>query len=351
MTENEKTAQEESYVSSFEEMFDSYGEGWTLSIYRESPKDLSGFLEEIELEPGENPINLQYLINQWGGKVLRLMLRDNKGVFRRRMLCQLKSFPPRVNGKPINQTEETPKKDPKTELVEYLALVKQLTPQLPPPPTSGIELLLPILAPMIKAFAEKALTPPPSSPSQAASITEMMTALAQMRDFVQPAPEGGDMGASLISLAEKALPLIAQKQTSSPPIQNRKPVPVPISPPVSHPSVPPMQMPESVKMTESVNNPTPEQPAEPSEEQLMQILQKKLIEGQIGGEALTNLYFDTIQRLPDNERRKAERVLENALDLEPLDETEDVPPQIPRGTSSADKRNHPIDRAGDKEGG
>ncbi len=348
MTENEKPAQEDSYVSSFEEMFDSYGEGWTLSIYRESPKDLSGFLEEIELEPGENPINLQYLINQWGGKVLRLMLRDNKGVFRRRMLCQLKSFPPRVNGKPINQTEETPKKDPKTELVEYLALVKQLTPPLPPPPTSGIELLLPILAPMIKAFAEKALTPPPSSPSQAASITEMMTALAQMRDFVQPAPEGGDMGASLISLAEKALPLIAQKQSSPSTSQNRRPVPVPISPAITRPSVPPAP-PEP--MSEPENNPTPDQPAEPSEEQLMQILQKKLIEGQIGGEALTNLYFDTVQRLPDNERLKAERVLENALDLEPLDETEDVPPQIPRGAPRANKRNDKIDRAGDKESG
>ena len=344
MTENEKTAQEENYVSSFEEMFDSYGDGWTLSIYRESPKDLSGFLEEIELEPGENPINLQYLINQWGGKVLRLMLRDNKGIFRRRMLCQLKSFPPLVNGKPINQTEETPKKDPKTELVEYLALVKQLTPPLPPPPTSGIELLLPILAPMIKAFAEKALTPPPSSPSQAASITEMMTALAQMRDFVQPAPEGGDMGASLISLAEKALPLIAQKQTSSSPQQNIRPISVPISA-VPRPSVQPIPIPEPE------NNSTLDTPSEPSEDELMQILQKKLMEGQIGGEALTHLYFDTVQRLPDNERRKAERVLENALDLEPLDETEDVQTQIPRGTSRANTRNHPIDRAGDKEGG
>lgn len=345
MTENEKTAQEENYVSSFEEMFDSYGEGWTLSIYRESPKDLSGFLEEIELEPGENPINLQYLINQWGGKVLRLMLRDNKGVFRRRMLVQLKSFPPRVNGKLINEPDEIPKKDPKTELVEYLALVKQLQPQIPPPPPSGIELLLPILAPMIKAFAEKALTPPPSSPSQAASITEMMTALAQMRDFVQPAPEGGDMGASLISLAEKALPLIAQKQATPQPIPQKRPVP--ISAPIPRPSVP--------QTTETVMepNPKPDQPEaiEPTEEQLMQILQQKLIDGQIGGEALTNLYFDTVQRLPDNERAKAERVLENALDLEPLDETEDVPTQISRGTSRADKRNNQGNRSGDKESG
>ncbi|MDD5547229.1 MAG: hypothetical protein PHO67_08770 [Candidatus Omnitrophica bacterium] len=341
MSEEEKKAPEDSYVSSFEEMFDSYGEGWTLSIYRESPKDLSGFLEEIELEPGENPVNLQYLINQWGGKVLRLMLRDNKGVFRRRMLLQLKSFPPKVYGKLINDPNlgGEQKKDPKSELLEYFALLKEIKPETPIAPTENrtLEILIPMIMPLIKAFAERALTPPQSSPSQAASIADMMTALSQMRDFVQPPSENNDMGASLIGLAEKALPLIAQKQAQAAPVQ-RPPVPIVAAHPniVPNPSVAPPPPPTS-------------QFVEPTDEQLMEILQKKLLSGDIGGEALTNLYFDTVSRLPDTERAKAERVLENALDLEPLDEPEDATPQIPGGPAGADERNDTAHRPGNKK--
>lgn len=346
LTENtEPEKKDENYVSSFEEMFDSYGEGWTLSVYRESPKDLSGFLEEIELEPGENPVNLQYLIQNWGGKVLRLMLRDNKGVFRRRMLIQLKSFPPRVNGKLVYEIENIQKKDSKTELLEYFALLKEIRPEQPPQNNNNLAVLLPLVAPFIKAIAEKMLMPPVSIPSQAASITEMMAALSTMREFVQPPGENSDMGASLISLAEKALPLIAQKQSQSQP--HPQPRHVPIVPAVTavpahvaHPVLTPIPNPDSP--------PAPAMPEMPDEVALMQILQKKLLDGDISGAALTNLYFDTVARLSDNEKAEAERVLENALGLEPIDETEDDPPQISRRNVGPNSGNDTPDRSGDK---
>lgn len=294
---------DEQTVLSFEEMFDAFDDGWTLSIYRETPKELSGFLEEIALEPGENPIDLQYLINNWGGKQLRLMLRDAKGVFRRRMLVQLKSFPPKLYGKIIGEQAPAPQIiDAKKELLELLAIVKSITPPPPPPPPNQLEVIVPLIGPIIRSLAEKLLTPQPAQ-SQAASITEMMSALSSMREFVQPAPEGGDMGTAMVSLAEKVLPLLAEKRAA----QNQNTVAMPrISPPI----------------TGSVNiqNPSIEPTREPpTEEQMMNFLQEKLSNGGLGGEELTKLYFDTVQRLPDTERAKAERAFENALGLEPLE--------------------------------
>ena len=361
MAEEEKKKDEKSdddVVLSFEELFDQYGEDWTLSIYRESPKELSGFLEEITLEAGENPVNLQYLINQWGGKVLRLMLRDNKGVFRRRMLLQLKSFPPRVNGKIINQGIDDPenKKDLRTEFAEMLALVKSMTPAPlpPPPPNNTLETILPLLAPILRAVAERAMNPPQlNSPSQAASITEMMGALSTMREFVQPAPESGDMSAAFVGLAEKVLPLIVEKKNAA---ANHPPVPMrPMAPIVRPVSVPPAAqdirpvapirpLPEEIK-SDTVTNP------EPSEEQMMNFLKNKLAAGGMGGDELTKLYFDTVSRLPENEQVAAERAFEIALDLEPIVEASDDAPPIPRGTAGANKRDDTVDRKRDKKSG
>lgn len=316
MTEEQKKDDEQT-VLSFEEMFDAFDDGWTLSIYRETPKELSGFLEEIALEPGENPIDLQYLINNWGGKQLRLMLRDAKGVFRRRMLVQLKSFPPKLYGKIIGEQAQTPTVDAKKDLLDLITVLKAIQPPVPPPPPNQLEIIVPLIAPFIRSMAEKMLMPQPSPPSQAASITEMMSALSTMRDFVQPAPEGGgDMGSAMVSLAEKVLPLLAEKRQAQPVVG-----PMPRIAPAA-PSV----------------VPTPEtNAAGPTEEQMMQFLQEKLANGGLGGEELTKLYFDTVQRLPDTERAKAERAFENALGLEPLENNtpEDDSLSIPRGAEGS----------------
>lgn len=322
MTEDQKKDDEQT-VLSFEEMFDAFDDGWTLSIYRETPKELSGFLEEIALEPGENPIDLQYLINNWGGKQLRLMLRDAKGVFRRRMLVQLKSFPPKLYGKIIGEQAPAPTVDAKKDLLDLIAVLKAIQPPPPAPQPNQLEIIVPLIAPFIRSMAEKMLMPQPSPPSQAASITEMMSALSTMRDFVQPAPEGGgDMGSAMVSLAEKVLPLLAEKRQA----------------PNHHPAVGPM--PRISPAAPSVV-PTPETNPGPTDEQMMQFLQDKLANGGLGGEELTKLYFDTVQRLPDTERAKAERAFENALGLEPLeiDTTEDDTPPIPRGAEGSDEGN------------
>jgi hypothetical protein len=359
MSEEEKKKDEKSdddSVSSFEEMFDQYGEDWTLSIYRESPKELSGFLEEVTLEAGENPVNLQYLINQWGGKVLRLMLRDNKGVFRRRMLLQLKSFPPRVNGRIINQGIDD-QKDLKTEFAEMLSLVKSMTPAPipPPPPNNTLETLLPLIAPILRAVAERAMNPPlaVNAPSQAASITEMMGALSTMREFVQPAPEGGDMSAAFVGLAEKVLPLLVEKKNAA---ANHPPAPVRPMSPIVRPSVVPPAA-QDIRPIAPIR-PLPEENksetvtvSEPTDEQLMEYLKNKLAAGGMGGDELTKLYFDTVSRLPENEQVAAERALEIALDLEPIVEASNDAPPIPRGSAGADTGNDKADRKRDKKSG
>jgi hypothetical protein len=345
MTENEKNVTKpdgDDTVSSFEEMFDSYGEDWTLSIYRESPKELSGFLEEITLSAGENPVNLQYLISYWGGRVLRLMLRDNKGVFRRRMLIQLKSFPPKlIVGDTVE--EDRKQKDTKTELIEMMTLAKSMIPPTPAPPPNPFESIVPLLVPIIQAVAQKLMIPPPASQpqSQAASITEMMGALSTMRDFVQPAPEGGDL-TPLISIAEKILPAMIEKNKNPMP-QYMPPriVPAAAIPRPSPSPSPPSNQPEKQEVL-----PT----AEPSEEQLMEFAQRKL--SSLGGEQLTKMYFDSVARMSQNEQDAAQRTIESVLDLEPLDEsTETAPIPIPRGAGTADKTDIKNHRASDKKSG
>lgn len=74
--------------------------GWTVSIARVRPSWCSGYLERIELLDDE-PIDLDYLVNTWGGEVLRLRVCDETGTWRGGADVALRTYPPRRHGKPI----------------------------------------------------------------------------------------------------------------------------------------------------------------------------------------------------------------------------------------------------------
>ena len=71
--------------------------GWSLSITRLGPEWCSGFLEKIELLDDEN-INLNEIVERWGGEALRLRIHDETGKFIGGSDVKVRSYPPCFKG-------------------------------------------------------------------------------------------------------------------------------------------------------------------------------------------------------------------------------------------------------------
>jgi hypothetical protein len=64
--------------AAIDSLMDQIQPGFRLTVYRVSPAWCDGYLEEYEIDPN-TPIDLAYLASTWGGDVLRIKLRDQKG--------------------------------------------------------------------------------------------------------------------------------------------------------------------------------------------------------------------------------------------------------------------------------
>lgn len=89
-----------------ERMLDELRSGWSISIIRMRPGWCSGFLERIECSDDE-PIDIDYIVQTWGGEVLRLRLSDETGTYRRGATVNLRSYPPLFRGEPIRRNDHT----------------------------------------------------------------------------------------------------------------------------------------------------------------------------------------------------------------------------------------------------
>lgn len=78
--------------------------GWSLYIFRSKPSWCSGYLERIELGD-EEPIDMDYLIEEWGGQVLQLKLADEGGKFRGNATVKLMSYPVRFHGARLRRSD------------------------------------------------------------------------------------------------------------------------------------------------------------------------------------------------------------------------------------------------------
>lgn len=78
--------------------------GWSLYIFRSKPSWCSGYLERIELGD-EEPIDMDYLIEEWGGQVLQLKLADEQGKFRGNATVKLMSYPVRFHGARLRRSD------------------------------------------------------------------------------------------------------------------------------------------------------------------------------------------------------------------------------------------------------
>lgn len=330
-------------VQTFEEMFDNLGGGYALMIFRESPRDLRGFLEEIPLDAGDTAIDMAYLTKRWGGEVLKLLLRNPQGKFCRRMLVELRSFPPLRDYKPVHDIGAAPEKKNNLEFFNMLSAMKAAFPP-PPVPESPWKDVLPLIVPIVGAFAKKILEPPVQPahvPTQAQNLTEVVGALTAMKDFVQPPSEGGnDITGPLLSFGEKLLGAYSAKQAAQP-----KPAHVPVI--SARSSAAPTSNQSAVPNPQETASTT-----EPTDAQIMMFAQQKL--ATLSGPELTKLYLDTVKSMPQNEGERAIATLDEELGIDEDDEPEQeaiTPTPIPRDKPNPNKGNAKNNRKGDNSGG
>lgn len=78
--------------------------GWSLTIYRTKPSWCASFLERLELD-GDEPVDMEYLIHEWGGQVLTVRLHDEQGKYRGNAVIKLMAYPVRHHGKRLRRSD------------------------------------------------------------------------------------------------------------------------------------------------------------------------------------------------------------------------------------------------------
>lgn len=103
----EEPAKIDTKLEKAERMLASIKGGWSLTISRIRPGWCSGYLERIECTEDE-PIDMDYIIEQWGGKMLRLRLCDERGTYRGGADMNLQAYPPKFRGTVMHNNEANP---------------------------------------------------------------------------------------------------------------------------------------------------------------------------------------------------------------------------------------------------
>lgn len=306
-------------LAGFDNFFEGIGSGWSLVVTREAPKEYKGFLEEIPIDnPDEvrREIDLAYLARKWGGEVLKLLLRSPTGVFSKRILIEMRTYPPMKNGHALGFAEPA-------ERLDTLAIVRLLK-ELQPAPLAPSSDLMPLLT----VLFEKAINPPmPIVQSTDSKLMETLQAISKMRDLVQPAPEGSVMWESLAGkVIETLMPLVAEKVTSKniPPQAPRSPVVHMPPPAMSAPSATQAPLSPSMESTEPpIINVS-------REDDVLDMARSQLL--QMEGEQVTDLFLAALDELPQNKKAAALDRLE-AMIYEDEPETTDPPTPIQRDKS------------------
>lgn len=90
------------------EFFAGVSPGMTVLIYRLEPSQYQGILETKTVTDASEPIDLNYLINTWGGHKLRLKFRRKDGTWAKHVDIDLYTYDPLVLGRPISRPINSP---------------------------------------------------------------------------------------------------------------------------------------------------------------------------------------------------------------------------------------------------
>jgi len=104
---------EEKQLRSLDEFFGELNSGVRLLIQRIEPSWCRGVLEEIEI--GNEPLDIDYFIETWGGKLLSVKIRRKTGTLGGAHPIPLYSYPPLVRGERLYERERNPIQKPEKE--------------------------------------------------------------------------------------------------------------------------------------------------------------------------------------------------------------------------------------------
>lgn len=114
--------------------------GYTLVLSRVEPGWCKGLLEEISVTQTSAPVDINYIINTWGGHKIRLRFRRPDGKWAKFRDVELYTFQPLIYGRPIERSAPNPHKDKSPE-PETTAMVRQGPAPLEPPENKSREML------------------------------------------------------------------------------------------------------------------------------------------------------------------------------------------------------------------
>lgn len=113
--------------------------GYTLVLSRVEPGWCKGLLEEISVTQTSAPVDINYIINTWGGHKIRLRFRRPDGKWAKFRDVELYTFQPLIYGRPIERSSPNPHKDRPAE--PETALVRHDPVSLEPPANKSREML------------------------------------------------------------------------------------------------------------------------------------------------------------------------------------------------------------------
>ena len=224
-TEKQKEFQD---LAKLEKIMSQVGSGWKTSIFRVRPSWCKGHLEVIDISHDE-PIDLDYLINTWGGQVLRVRITDEKATYRGGCDLQLMSYPPKVFGQRIYRNQfdaDTPANEPKS----HQAMIQPQPAQNVNQSTDTLKSLIGMVTGMQKGetqrFGEmvKQLPTEPAAVGQGlgnvVDLIEQVTQLKQLfggaEENINAAAAGGDESSQIFQMVGEVAKAFLNKEPSPP---------------------------------------------------------------------------------------------------------------------------------------
>ena len=114
--------------------------GYTLVLSRVEPGWCKGLLEEISVTQTSAPVDINYIINTWGGHKIRLRFRRPDGKWAKFRDVELYTFQPLIYGRTIERSAPNPHKQLEKS-PEETAMVRHEPAPLEPPESKSREML------------------------------------------------------------------------------------------------------------------------------------------------------------------------------------------------------------------
>jgi len=327
-------------LQKLDDFFDGISSSCTVGVYREQPKNLQSYLEEIELSDGKNPIDMEYLKNKWGGRVLKLIIRGEDGRWSRRLLIPMRSYPPKVDGQvipewgPLMQNpSETSVAQPRVENTNPIEMFRQMNEILKSnaQPVSTNDTMAAIMVPLMQSLIERSFSQPAPNPALTGnpnSLLEMMTAMKAMRDFVAPQfketenSKDDNSNPMIMKLMDIGQAIVEKRQ------QPKQAMLAPPTPHMVNPQTQPYDTPQNPKLSEHDDEKKDEISPFTAEDagKLRRFLST------LKGKEAAALFFETIQGLPEHEQEAAIDSVARGFGFEEIDES--GPDEIPNAAGN-----------------